>query len=352
MNKTYFQMPRITLARPLAFGAARFVDASTLAAEVAPALGRVPTTEPMTFAHDEVRATLAEWGRDAALEISGPDPARTDQIADEAMALLRFTTRPHIPVNVDAHRFGLVGEHAAGRRDRIVLFDQHPPLAAPGWKAIGGWPEFAFDEGLLSKIESDRIAAWLGPIIGTQPATRSDSERRALRAVTLLDRGFRSQDDDQRILLSSIAVEVLFSRSDRPTNESQVMAIARRIAYLSCGGGCGRFEPHCIYTETSKSQKALLADLKRLARRGKPWRCSAFLHIATPSDAADALRFPSLFAARNEVAHEGGVDWDASTVKHLVRVAERSVTSGSKWLAAHAGLSMADLDSEIGVLPI
>lgn len=347
MNRTYFQMPRVTFERPLALGLARFVDASTLSAELDVALSREPTTPSMRMAHSDVRIRLDDWGPDAALAVTADEDERAERIASEAMAVLRFATRPHISVNVDIHRFGLVGEHAIGPRDRIVLFDREPPIAAAGWKVIGGWPDFAFDAQLITKVESETSTGWLGSIIGAEVATRSESERRALRAITLIDRGFLSQDTDQRVLLSAIAVEVLFSRSDKPKTESQTMAIARRIAYLSCGDGCGQRESHCIYTEKARGQKALLADLRALAEAGRPWQCSAFLHVIAPPDVVGALRYPPLFTARNTVAHEGGVEWDERTWKHLVGVAEQAVRSGVGWLAAQPGRAMADLDAEI-----
>src|SRR5258708_531038 len=136
MNRTYFQLPRVSFARPLSLGSARFVDARTLVSELDTALCRVPATPSMKAAHDEVRGRLEEWGSDAALEVTADEQEGAQQIASEAMATLRFATRPYIRVNVDTHRFGLVGEHASGRRDRIVLFDHDPPIAAPGWTVV------------------------------------------------------------------------------------------------------------------------------------------------------------------------------------------------------------------------
>lgn len=69
-TRTFFRLPRMAFARPLTFGAARFVDSDTLIRELDVALRREPTTDSMRSAHEAVREVLSEWGDDAALEVS------------------------------------------------------------------------------------------------------------------------------------------------------------------------------------------------------------------------------------------------------------------------------------------
>lgn len=114
-----------------------------------------------------------------------------------------------------------------------------------------------------------------------------------------------------------IAVEVLFSRDDMG-NGAQTTAIARRIAYLTCQGGCGRTAPHCPYTEARKGRKALVTDLRTLAGRGQGWQCSAFLDVSAPDEAVPALQYPPLFNVRNEIAHRGDAALTDRDLPHLI----------------------------------
>ena len=162
----------------------------------------------------------------------------------------------------------------------------------------------------------------------------------------MIDHGFRSLDSSLRVLTAVIAVEVLFSRSDLPG--AQTTAIARRIAFLTCGGGCGTPAPHCPYTEKAKGHKALLLDLEAIAAKGQGWQCSAFLHIAAPVGAVGSLRYAPLFSARNAVAHEDVSNFQKQELSHLIRVADEAICAGLEWFAKNPASSMAELDREIG----
>ena len=149
------------------------------------------------------------------------------------------------------------------------------------------------------------------------------------------------------MLCAAIAVEILFSRHDVGTG-SQTTAIARRIAYLTCRGGCGRTAPLCPYTEVQKGHKALVADLRTLEERGQGWQCSAFLDIAAPDLAIPTLQFPPLFSARNEIAHHGDARLTDSEIAHLIWVADAAILAGLGWVAANPDSDMAALDADIG----
>lgn len=235
-----------------------------------------------------VRERLTEWGTGAALEVTAEADTGADVIAAEAMSALRFLMRNHIQVNVEAHKIGLVGEVPEGIRHYIVLWERgDAPLAAAGSRRIGGTVPFTFTDQLLDKWEDDPIVGFLGDQLERAVPVRTAGGARGFTALQMLDTGFRSLNPSLRVLTAAIDVEVLYSRGD--VDVPQSTAIARRIAYLTCQGGCGRTAP-CPYTEAQKGRKRLLHDLQRLAASGDGWQCSAFLDVVAP-DAVQGLRF-------------------------------------------------------------
>jgi hypothetical protein len=91
----------------------------------------------------------------------------------------------------------------------------------------------------------------------------------------------------------------------------------------------------------------LFNDLAALADNGQEWRCSAFLDLVAPEDVIHALEFPPLFAARNQIAHEGALNADKRTMSHLLWVTDRALNVGLGWLADNPDKSWADLDREL-----
>src|ERR1019366_4688072 len=130
--------------------------------------------------------------------------------------------------------------------------------------------------------------------------------------------------------------------------------IARRVVCLTCQGGCGRSADHCPYSKPgARSLRALFNDLAALADNVQEWRCSAFLDLVAPEDVIHALEFPPLFAARNQIAHEGALNADKRTMSHLLWVTDRALNVGwvgsrttrtrvGQTLIAHEGALNAD----------
>lgn len=351
MDRVYFRLPDVTFERSWTFGPVRFLSEPDLRIALVDALGRPPTNEGMRV-HQELAADqLAAWGNDAALEVTTDDDGAADRIAEEAMAVLRFYMRPLVRVNVESHRIGLVGEHAAGIRDRLILWDHDQPLVGAGWSRVGGTSNFHFTSADVEVFEKDPSLAALALELDSPSTSRSDLGRRALVALAVHDQGFRSRNPSLRILSAAIAVEVLYSRGDVDLSKPQTLAIARRVAYLTCGAGCGRREPHCPYTERAPGSKALLADLESMSLGGMGWQCSAFLHIAAPADVQYALRYPPLFTARNVIAHEGALDSTDRQLRHWVGVADGAIAAALDWFARNPGQTMIDLDDLIGGQP-
>lgn len=326
-------------------GSVRFVPCDVIRSELHEALDRQPTTPSMAAAQAAARDLLEEWGSDAAAEVRCDDLENPDQTALDAVAVLRFYARPHIPVNVEIHRFGLPGEFPDAIREYIALWDgDRPPLAGPGWSRVGGTVSFAFTEDMLVALEGVRGLALLGAQLS--PETTAVG-RRAMRALRMWDAGVRAIDPMLRLLCAAIAVELLLSREDVGPNP-QTLAIARRVAYLTCGASCGREAEHCLYTQSVKGSKKLLLELQALAKGGTPWECSAFLEIAAPKELEEHLRHPTLFQVRNGIVHAGVLDLPEQEVKRLIWAAEEALRAALEWLGSHPGADVHALDDAIG----
>ena len=343
----YYQLPGLVFDRPWALGPARFLPADTVRDVLSLALDAAPRSDSMRLQQEIVAERLTEWADDAVLEVTAADADRAARLAEEAMAVVRFFMRPHLQVNVEVHKVGLVGEIPGGLRDYIILWDDDQPIAAAGWQRVGGTVPFHFAHLTLEAWDANRSLEFLGHQLAVSPEQRSTGGRRALTALTMLDAGLRSLEPALRVLCAAIAVEVLFSRDDMGT-AAQTTAIARRIAYLTCRGGCGRTAPHCPYTETHKGHKTLVKDLQTLAARGQGWQCSAFLDIAAPDESIPALRFPPLFSARNTIAHHGDATLTDHDLSHLIWVADEAIMAGLGWYASNPDCDMAALDANIG----
>ena len=347
MTTYYYRLPGLRFGRPLIFGVARFIPAESLAQELNPALSRAATTASMRAGQERVTETLAHWGDDAALAVSLHDGELSDRAATEAVGVLRFFMRDQIRVNVDVHLIGLVGEIRQGIRDFIVLWDRDKPLTSTCWRRVGGTVNLTFSNEMIAALEGDSAVAFLGKQLSLPLERRSANGARSLTALSMYDTGLRAVEPTLRVLCSAIAVEVLFSDPD-DGDRGRTTLIARRVAYLTCQGGCGGSADHCPYSKPgARSLRALFNDLAALADNGQEWRCSAFLDLVAPEDVTHALEFPPLFAARNQIAHEGAMNADKRTMSHLLWVTDRALNVGLSWLADNPDKSWTDLDREL-----
>ena len=346
MPRHYYQLRSVTFDRLWAMGPVRFLPAGLVRDSLSPALDVAPRSDSVRIQQELIAERLTEWANDAVVEVTAMDNESANHIAEEALAILRFYMRPHVQVNVEIHKIGLAGEIPEAIRHQITLWDEGKPIAATGWRRIGGTVSFRFAATTLDTWDADPSLQFLGDQLGLPADQRSNAGRRSLTALKMLDAGLRSLEPKLRVLCAAIAVEVMFSRNDR--TDAQTTAIARRIAYLTCRGGCGRTGPLCLYTEKQKGHKALVADLRSLADRGKGWQCSAFLGIAAPDAAIPSLQFPPLFTARNAIAHEGEANLTERDHSHLIWIADQAILGGLAWYAGHVDTDMVALDAEIG----
>jgi hypothetical protein len=163
----------------------------------------------------------------------------------------------------------------------------------------------------------------------------------------MYDLGLRAVDPTLRVLSAVIAVETLYAEPNNGQWKAQAAEIARRIAYLTCGGGCGRAADLCFYSKPGGSLRNILHNIFTTADSGEEWRCSAFLHITAPPEVRNALRYPPLFEMRNIIAHHGRQDLDRKTLNHLIWTADQALSDGIDWLAANPGRHLYQLDEDI-----
>ena len=297
---------------------------------------------------------LRDWGEDSVLELRLPISNGENKIfgeavnrmAEETMAAFRFFARDHIRFNVDAHRFGLVGQTANQIRDYILLWEEperSQPLTAAGWVRIDGAVPLQLTGAILDDMEGDDAFAFVSGQLAVDASARPTVGSRAIVAINMLNVAFRSLDATQRVLCAAIAVEALLSDADRG---SQAMRVARRAAFLQCGGDCTAGKLLCPYLSTDRGMGVLVQELLTIQQRGEEWRCSAYLRIAAPDAAVAALKDPPLFHARNQAAHEGRVGLTEPQVNRLVWNAERTVMAALRWFAT-SNADLATLDDLI-----
>lgn len=170
---------------------------------------------------------------------------------------------------------------------------------------------------------------------------------RAITALAMYDLGLRAADPTLRVLSAVIAIETLYGEPSDGPWKPQTTDIVRRIAYLTCHGGCGRTADLCFYSQPGGSLKKILHNIQMTADSGQQWRCSAFLHITAPSAVRHALRYPPLFDIRNLIAHQGRQDLDKKTLNHLIWKADRAMRDGIDWLASNPGRHLYELDDDL-----
>lgn len=341
MRTRFYRLPGLRFDSAWHLGRVAFLPASEAMVQLRPFLESSPAHASGKAAQEGARERFRAWSEEAVIRAEADD-VRPPQAVMDALAVLRFAARSIIRVNVESHMFGLPGDFASGFREFVdVLEDAVPPIAAPGWSRAGGPVPFTFTRERLQTLDRDPGVRLLRDEVGGQ---LSGVGAKALMALRIWDAGFRSLDPNLRILTAVQAVEILLSDT---TGETQSLKIARRVAYLTCLGRCGRNEPHCLYTERFHSAKTLVNEISRLAARGDEWECSAFLRFAAPKELLSSLAYVPMYEVRNRFIHEGQADLAEQARSILLSRAEQSIRAALQWLADHPGLDISGLDSEM-----
>ncbi len=307
-----------------------------------PTAGR---SESWQAARERADSLLQSWDGDAVLEVEGQDVKAADALAQEAAAIIRLFMRPSVPVNVDLHKIGLVGDVNQAVRDYVVL-EEASGVAAVGWRRVDGVVPFRFSDELLDGWDADGRLRYLGSELERAADRRGPLFDKALTAILLLDTAFRSLEPTVRVLAAVVAIEALLSANDLDDYKPQALQVARRVAYLNCQAKCGRDRPCCPYLQSVKSEKTLMAALQPYLK-GEGWACSSFLEVTEPRDLRGALPRGALFTIRNEVAHTGRTTLTEKEIRAVRYLVDRIVLSALNWFASRPFGSIADLDAEI-----
>ncbi|MDQ1444167.1 MAG: hypothetical protein QOI20_631 [Acidimicrobiaceae bacterium] len=348
-SRWIYELPKVTFDRQWRLGRATFRPPGEAAAEVATFAAQATVHDSWRVAFELATEVAARWVNSSTVDVEADSDEDANSIASESLAALRFFMREIVPVNVEIHRIGLVGEVAHAVREYLGVFEGLERLAVGG-SVIDAAVDFRFTTEDLDKWDSDARVSWLSSELALDLESRSIEGRRAITALGLLDRAFLSRDPVVRVILCAVAVEALLADIEDPNAAKPSMTgslrIASRVAYLTCGTGCAVDRPACPYVLGFKGHKHVWAMAEQWSQAGKEWRCSAFLDIARPPDMETYFRRPSLFGARNEAAHEGRTSLDASDVTWMRVYAEGAVKAFLSWVARTHG-TVADLDSEV-----
>lgn len=343
-DRWVFPLPRAQFEREWTLGRATFRPAGELAAEIVQRRAEVGDAEGhllrWQIAHDVATAFAS-----ATIDVQADTSENARSTLAESMAVLRFFLRDLVGFNVDVHRIGLPGEVNLAVLNYVLLAANG--VAAAGWSLEDAPINFTFVASHLAGWDEDPVIGWLSAELARAPEERSEAGRRAIIAFSVCDQAFMARDSMARVLLSDLSVETMFaSGKEYEQRKSTTLQIARRLAYLTCDqhGGEAPLCPYLAGLDRNKDAKRLAEEWSR--ERGY-WQCSPFLDIATPPELERHLSRTSLFAARNEAAHEGRTSADKKEIGRLRYLADRSLLAGCRWFANHQGLTIGDLDQEI-----
>jgi hypothetical protein len=352
MSRYMFRLPQVGFEREWRLGPVVFRPAGALLAEVETLPDFTAQVKNYRLVLDQVRGMAEAWAADATLEVDADDNAGAEEVARQAVAILRLFMRPEVPVNVWLHRIGLVGDVTLAIREVILINESR--RVGFGGRRVDGPVSFTFTRAMLDKWDSDSRLQFLSAQLASSPNARSRLGSRALTAIAMLDIGFLAIEPTVKILSYSVAVEAMLSRERETGTKDQrtesPLRIARRIAYLTCPRECGRSASLCPYIQGLRTEKALIELARQSDQKGQDWRCTWFLRFACPDDLVAAIGRPSLFGARNEVAHEGVTTVSEKNVRLLGHFADEAIFAALGWFAQHPTASITDLDDEIDAL--
>jgi len=345
-HRWVYQLPRVAFSRSFTLGSATFRPAGQIDAEVHGRRSLVDESEPGHLDRwEHVANVVGEWDS-ATVEVEAVDSDGARRALTETMGVFRFLMRGIVTFNVDIHRIGVVGEVDHRVLDYVVL--ARNGVVAAGWSLEDSPVNFTFTDATLDGWAADSRIAWLHNELVRPDDRRTVAGRRAITALGLADSAFLSRDPLVRILFSAVAVESMFSAVPEVRGQTSTIQIARRVAYLTCPGhGAGDDTPLCPYIAGLDRHRDVVNLAVVWSEANRQWQCSPFLEISTPVDLEPYRRRPSLFSARNEIAHEGRTSADQKMVGKLRWTAEKALEAGIGWFASHPGSTIADLDDEI-----
>jgi hypothetical protein len=278
---------------------------------------------------------------DGKIDESIIDAAR--ELARDTIAVLRFFQRRLVPYfSLEYQTFGLDVDIGSVLETRWVT-DRRGAYAASGWKrhgVIGGW---TFTPAHLATYASDARFAYLDAAL--RASVGDEWQGRFLTALRTMNIATIRERPSIRIMLLATALEAFLGdaykrgRSARGRGDQ----LARRAAYLSCGGepgGPGLHRPGgrlaCgILTTTSDPRD----DPTLYWKAAGIWGCSEYGDVR------------GLYEDRNAALHGAAVGFDqraAST--HQFRL-DRVILEGLSWVINRRPSAITDLDREIACLP-
>lgn len=351
MTRYAFALPQVQVDNEWTLGLSRFRPARALLTEVRAGMDEAPVGSARHGLNKRVLDLVEGWSSSATIEVDAKDDLAAARAARESLSVLRFLMREIVEVNVDFHKIGLEGDLVKGIREIVAIGNQGRHGA--GWKRVDGPVAFRFASDALNNWSNDDRVLFLSQELSLPESQRSALGRRALTALSVLDTGFLAVEPVVKTLFCVVAVEVMLSAEPGGKGQQRKeppLAIARRVAYLTCPAQCGRAEPACPYVKGFPTERALTDFARQLEARGEEWRCSTFLQVSCPPALGWTPRTPALFAARNEIVHEGRTSLSEQDVKWIRHHADAAINGAIRWFAAHPAASIDALDREIDAI--
>ena len=279
---------------------------------------------------DRARATECAT---AAASAESADAALA--IVRDAVAILRLYQRARRPrIDFDRQTFGAPGDLGTAVTEHWEFDDGR--LVGGGVRRLWNIGDFAVPPEDLPAFAADPRFAYLDRVLRASDDARSDLDRRFLKALRVLARANVMLEEPIRVALLAVSLEQLLGDLPR---EGRTHRIACRAAYLTCRDEPalprhGPSRPACFYL-TAKSQRQVVAEMKRLRAANRPNACSFYIDIA------------ALIEDRNAVLHEfAGASLLGEVRRHQSRVDDVILTM-LEWAAATGAVDLQALDDEI-----
>jgi len=324
---TTYLVESLTLTEPWRVGPALLEPPGVAHARSRRAWSR---TSKGRIAFDQMQTLMDPWLRFPTITVAASDYNEAGRRAIDVLRVLRLYQRISNP-NADLHvqTFGLHGELNAFRRDALTF----GPAASIRFNREGNLASFEFPPEQRRAVSRDPRITFLLNALAVDRSHRRAIASHLLLALELIDLGWRSHDSRLFTLNLAIAMEVMLSRSERG---GEVLRIARRTAYLTCYGRCGRGTPACGYLYPFSHRPQVQAFIRERMEQGLPAACSAFLQV--PDE---------LFNDRNLIVHQGRSDISPDRAAHHHRWVEDALLHLIDWAVAHPSGSLRALDEEI-----
>ena len=273
----------------------------------------------------------------ATVRVRAREAEEAAPIARDAIAVARLFQRVVLPGwNLDTQTFGLT-EDVGSPSEPNWSISTGSKARGYGWRMRGIGASWTFTRDMLRRIDGDPRFRYLCDVLDAGD-TRTELGRRILLSLRFLNRATVMVAPPIRVATQGLAIEVLLSDS---VEEALMHRVARRAAYLTCGGRGTRHgiggRPACPILALP-SEKKLETELRNARRRKREAGCDWYAQTLILAD------------ARNEVMHSGREDFPKLRPATFESWIDDVILELVEWSIRTGATTVAELDREVADL--